>query len=225
MQMTNNQDTIYNVYLMPGMAANSLIFEGLDLPENFVIHYLEWLLPKENESLNSYCERLSTDIKGSNLILIGVSFGGIIVQEISKIISVKKTIIISSIKTKKELPFMMTIGKSTGLYKYVPVNWIDNVESLAKFVFGPSIKKKIGLYRKYLSVRDKHYLRWCIDKIINWDNEKVPKNLIHIHGSLDLVFPSVYISNAILVKNATHAMILTKASWLNKNIPKLILEN
>jgi len=40
-----------------------------------------------------------------------------------------------------------------------------------------------------------------------------------------LVFPSVYISNAILVKNATHAMILTKASWLNKNIPELILKN
>tara|TARA_A100001011_G_scaffold393787_2_gene484548 strand:+ start:10037 stop:10708 length:672 start_codon:yes stop_codon:yes gene_type:complete len=223
--MTKNQDTIHNVYLMPGMAANSLIFEGLDLPENFVIHYLEWLLPKEKESLNSYCKRLSADIKGSNIILIGVSFGGIIVQEISKIISVKKTIIISSVKTKNELPFMMTIGKSTGLYKYVPVNWIDNVESLAKFVFGPSIKKKIGLYRKYLSVRDEHYLRWCIDKIINWDNVKVPKNLIHIHGSLDLVFPSVYISNAILVKNATHTMILTKAKWLNKNIPELILKN
>ena len=223
--MTNNQDTIYNVYLMPGMAANPLIFEGLHFPVNFVIHYLEWLLPKEKESLNSYCTRLSADIKGSNIILIGVSFGGIIVQEISKIIRVKKTIIISSVKTKKELPFMMTIGKSTGLYKYVPVNWIDNVESLAKFVFGPSIKKKIGLYRRYLSVRDEHYLKWCIDKIINWDNEKVPKNLIHIHGSLDLVFPSVYISNAILVKNATHAMILTKASWLNKNIPELILKN
>jgi len=223
--MTSNQDNIYNVYLMPGMAANHLIFEGLNLPENFVIHYLEWLLPEEKESLSSYCERLSADIKGSNIILIGVSFGGIIVQEISKIISVKKTIIISSVKTKKELPFVMTIGKSTGLYKYVPVNWIDNVESLAKFVFGPSIKKKIGLYRKYLSVRDEHYLRWCIDKIINWDNEKVPKNLIHIHGSLDLVFPSVYISNAILVKNATHAMILTKANWLNKNIPELILKN
>ena len=223
--MTNSQDDIYNVYLMPGMAANPLIFEGLNLPENFIIHYLEWLLPKEKEVLSSYCKRLSVDIKGPNIILIGVSFGGIIVQEINKIISVKKTIIISSVKTKKELPFMMTIGKSTGLYKYVPVNWIDNVESLARFVFGPSIKKKIGLYRKYLSVRDEHYLRWCIDKIITWDNEKVPKNLIHIHGSLDLVFPSVYISNVILVKNATHAMILTKASWLNKNIPKLILKN
>lgn len=223
--MTNSQDDIYNVYLMPGMAANPLIFEGLNLPENFIIHYLEWLLPKEKEVLSSYCKRLSVDIKGPNIILIGVSFGGIIVQEINKIISVKKTIIISSVKTKKELPFMMTIGKSTGLYKYVPVNWIDNVESLARFVFGPSIKKKIDLYRKYLSVRDEHYLRWCIDKIITWDNEKVPKNLIHIHGSLDLVFPSVYISNVILVKNATHAMILTKASWLNKNIPKLILKN
>ena len=223
--MTNNQDTIYNVYLMPGMAANPLIFEGLDLPENFVIHHLDWLLPKQKESLNSYCKRLSAVIKGLNIILIGVSFGGIIVQEISKIIRVKKTIIISSVKTKKELPFMMTIGKSTGLYKYVPVNWIDNVESLAKFVFGPSIKKKIGLYRKYLSVRDEHYLRWCIEKIINWDNEKVPKNLIHIHGSLDLVFPSVYISNAILVKNGTHAMILRRAGWFNENLPKLITES
>lgn len=223
--MTNNQDTIYNVYLMPGMAANPLIFEGLDLPENFVIHHLDWLLPKQKESLNSYCKRLSAVIKGLNIILIGVSFGGIIVQEISKIISVKKTIIISSVKTKKELPFMMTIGKSTGLYKYVPVNWIDNVESLAKFVFGPSIKKKIGLYRKYLSVRDEHYLRWCIEKIINWDNEKVPKNLIHIHGSLDLVFPSVYISNAIIVKNGTHAMILRRAGWFNENLPKLITES
>ena len=41
--MTNNQDTIDKVYLMPGMAANPLIFEGLDLPENFVINYFNLL--------------------------------------------------------------------------------------------------------------------------------------------------------------------------------------
>lgn len=223
--MTNNQDTTYNVYLMPGMAANPLIFEGLNFPENFVIHYLQWLLPKEKESLNSYCKRLSTNIKGSNIILIGVSFGGIIVQEISKIIRVKKTIIISSVKTKKELPFMMTIGKSTGLYKYVPVNWIDNVESLAKFVFGPSIKKKIGLYRKYLSVRDENYLMWSIDQIVNWNQENPLKKIIHIHGSNDLVFPSIYIKKAIFLSGGTHAIILRKASWFNKNLPKIIAED
>ena len=51
-----------------------------------------------------------------------------------------------------------------------------------------------------------------------------------IHGKLDKLVPFSKTaananSNAILVKNATHAMILTKASWLNKNIPELILKN
>ena len=63
-----NQETTYNVYMMPGMAANPKIFDFISLPKNFIIHYLEWEIPKEKESLNEYCRRLSVDIKGSNII-------------------------------------------------------------------------------------------------------------------------------------------------------------
>ena len=188
--------------MMPGMAANPKIFDFISLPKNFIIHYLEWEIPDINESLKDYSSRFLNKIKGENIVLIGVSFGGIIIQEISKLINPIKIIIISSVKSKNELPLIMQLSRKTKAYKFFNVKWINDFESLALFVFGPIVKNRIELYRKYLSVRDEHYLRWCIDKIINWDNEKVPKNLIHIHGSLDLVFPSVYISCLLYTSDA-----------------------
>ena len=207
---------------MPGMAANSKIFEFIKLPKNFKLHYLEWYQPEANDDLSSYVNRLSKKIHGQNIILVGQSFGGIIVQEISKIINVKKVIIVSSVKSRHELPLMMQLSKKTKAYKLLPLNWIDDFESLVTFVFGPMIKKRISLYRKYLSFRDENYLKWAIHQIVNWEQNKPDKNTIHIHGTHDLVFPSIYIKNAIFVKGGNHAMILRKASWFNENLPKLI---
>ncbi len=207
---------------MPGMAANCKIFEFIKLPKNFKLHYLEWLQPNKEEDLKSYVNRLSKKINGKNIILVGVSFGGIIVQELSKIIIVKKVIIISSVKSRRELPLMMQLSKKTKAYKFLPLNWIDDFESLVTFVFGPMIKKRISLYRKYLSFRDENYLKWSIHQIINWEQDKADKQTIHIHGTHDLVFPSIYIKNAIFVNGGNHAMILRKATWFNENLPKLI---
>ena len=58
---------------------------------------------------------------------------------------VKKVIIISSVKSRHELPLMMQLSKKTKAYKFFPLNWIDDFESLVVFVFGPMIKKRISL--------------------------------------------------------------------------------
>jgi len=93
-----------HVYLMPGMAANSSIFEYIQLPPNkFEIHLLEWIPPIDNETLSSYAHRMSLKITHDNSVLIGVSFGGVLVQEMSLFREIKKIIIISSIKSKSEL--------------------------------------------------------------------------------------------------------------------------
>lgn len=220
-----NQDVKYDVFFMPGMAANPKIFEFIKLPSNFKTHYLEWQMPLGDESINDYALRFSKNINGNNIVLIGVSFGGILVQEISKIIKCKKVIIISSVKSKKELPLIMQIGKKTKAYKFLNFNWIHDFESLALFVFGPIVRNRIELYRKYLSVRDENYLKWSIHQIVNWDQKNPLKNVIHIHGNIDLVFPSIYIKKAIFVSGGNHAMILRKANWFNKNLPKVICKN
>ncbi len=63
------------------------IFERIQLPEEtFEMHLLEWFLPEQNESLEAYAKRMTLKIKHENPVLIGVSFGGILVQEMARII-------------------------------------------------------------------------------------------------------------------------------------------
>ena len=213
-----------HVYFMPGMAANSSIFEHIQLPDNdFKMHFLEWIIPTKRESLVSYARRMVLKIEYPNVVLIGVSFGGVLVQEMSKQINLRKLIIISSVKSKYELPRKMTIAKATKAYKLLPTQFVSNIEALAKYAFGDSIKKRVELYQKYLSVSNKYYLNWAIQNMVCWEQEIVIPEIIHIHGDNDSVFPIKNISNCIIIKGGTHIMIINKYKWFNENLPKLII--
>lgn len=215
-----------HVYFMPGMAASSTIFEKIKLPETiFEMHLLEWVLPKEKETLQDYAKRMAKKITHDDAVLIGVSFGGILVQEMKPFLKLRKVIIISSVKSNTELPRTMKIAKTTKAYKLIPTQLVENIESLIKYTFGSSIiKKRLKLYEKFLSLRDKVYLDWAIEQIINWKRVAIDPTVIHIQGDADEVFPIKYIKNCIPVSGGTHIMIITKYLWLNANLPKIITD-
>ena len=215
------------VYLMPGLAASSTIFEHLQFPdETFELFYLEWFLPEDKESIENYALRMTQKIKHKNPVLIGVSFGGILVQEMAMHIQTRKVIIISSVKSNLELPLRMKIAKSTKAYKIIPTHLVSNIEALAKYTFGENVvSRRLKLYEKYLQMRDKKYLDWAIENVILWRRTKPDDNVIHIHGDADAVFPIRHIKNSIVIKGATHILVLMKYKWLNENLPKLILKN
>ena len=223
----NNKIRI-SIYLMPGMAASPKIFELIKFPINYKIIYLTWIKPNTNETMKAYAKRMSLFITDVNPVLIGVSFGGILVQEISKYIKVKKLIIISSVKSKVELSLSMKFAKKTGIHRLLPLNWINDLEKLLLVVFGPSIKVKVEAYKKYLSERNPDYLKWSINQIINWKQIKYDDKIIHIHGEKDKVFPVKYLKknkNFIIVKNGTHATILRDHKWFSRNLPTIINMN
>ncbi|MBT8298968.1 MAG: alpha/beta hydrolase [Maribacter sp.] len=219
-----NQEKV-QVYFMPGMAANSSIFENIDLPKDrFQQHMLEWFVPDKNMSLKAYAEKMTKNIHHESPILIGVSFGGMLVQEMAKIISVKKVIIVSSVKQTDELPKRMIFAKYTKIHKLLPTGLVNNVELLVKYAFGEALNKRLELYEQYLSIRDKYYIDWSIDQIVNWKQSELPRNLVHIHGEKDAVFPINHIKQCIAVKNGTHTMIIHRARWFNQHLPTIILE-
>ena len=97
-------------------------------------------------------------------------------------------------------------------------------KNLAKFSFGKKVNKRLKLYEKFLSVRDKRYLDWAIEQVILWDRTNIDLDVIHIHGDADDVFPIKYIKDCIIVEGGTHIMIINKYRWLNANLPQIILE-
>lgn len=211
---------------MPGLAASSTIFENIQLPEDqFEMHFLEWFLPNDKESIESYAQRMTEKIQNENPVLVGVSFGGVLVQEMAKIIQTRKVIIISSVKSNKEFPSRFKIARNTKAYKLIPTQLLADIEKLVKYAFGDNIvAKRLKLYEKYLSVRDKHYLDWSIETILCWKQKDINESVIHIHGDADEVFPIKHIERCIVVKGGTHIMILNKYKWLNENLPQLIVE-
>ncbi|MEZ7499886.1 alpha/beta hydrolase [Flavobacterium sp. Arc3] len=213
------------VYFMPGLAASAAIFERIQLPEaDFEVHLLEWEIPLSKESLEDYAKRVAQKIKKENPVLIGVSFGGILVQEMAKHIDARKVIIISSVKSNLEFPRRMKMAKATKAYKLIPMSLILNLENLAKFSFGAKINHRLKLYEKFLSVRDIGYLEWAVEKVILWDRTVADESVIHIHGEMDDVFPIKYIKECTVVKGGTHIMILNKYRWFNANLASIILE-
>jgi pimeloyl-ACP methyl ester carboxylesterase len=212
-----------HIYFVPGLAASPKIFEYLKFPEEkYELHFLEWLLPLfEKETIDDYAKRMAELITEDNPVLVGVSFGGIMVQEMSKHLIPKKVIIISSVKSREELPKRLKTIQLTKAYKLFPAKAITNIEQFTVYAFGDFAKKRVKLYREYLSVRNEKYLAWAIYNVLNWQQIKPIKKTVHIHGVDDSIFPIKYIKNCIAIDKGTHVMILNKA----KSISKIIIES
>lgn len=218
------EPTKVHIYFMPGLAASSKIFEYIQLPTNkFELHYLDWILPVSiNESLKAYAKRMAEFVKEEKPVLVGVSFGGILVQEMSRFLNIQKIILISTIKSNTEFPNRLKFIHKTQLYKLFPSKYVTKFEEYAQYALGDFAKKRVKLYKEYLSVRDELYLNWAIENVLKWEQTIPLKNYVHIHGTDDAIFPIKHIQNCIPVINGTHEMIIFKAKTISKLIAEAI---
>ncbi len=208
---------------MPGLAASPSIFERIKLPEDqFEMVLLEWQIPYENETLVAYAERIAAQVNLPDPVLVGVSFGGILVQEMARFVAAKKVIIISSVRCNAQFPRRMKVTKMLRAYKLIPTDVVGKIERLAKLSGSQLVRERMKLYDKFLSVRDDRYFQWAIRNVILWDRKEIDPSVVHIHGDADEVFPIRYIQGCHVVKGGTHIMILNKFRWLNEHLPKII---
>ena len=205
---------------MPGLAAGPKIFENLELDKDlYELHFLKWKKPLAlEETITNYAMRMTEDIKHEDVVLLGVSFGGIMVQEMSKFVKTKKIILVSSVKSHHELPKRFKVASMSKIYKLFPTQVVSNFEDFAKFFLGKSLKKRAKIYEKYLSERDETYLKWSIHNVLHWQQDKPLENTTHIHGTKDHVFPIKHIENCKEIEDGTHVMIITKAKKISKII-------
>lgn len=215
-----------HVYFVPGMAAGSEIFRNILLPQpNFKIHIIEWLIPEKNEPIDAYARRMAKFVIEPEAVLIGVSFGGLVAQEMSFFLQLKKLIIISSVKTRSELPNRFRLAQKTLAYKLVPTSLVLSAKDLTKFAIGPKTEKRLKLYQQYLHVRDKDYLDWAIENMVSWERNEAVEGVVHLHGNKDIVFPIKYIKDCQTIEGGTHIMLLSKGHVITQKLIEIIENN
>src|SRR5690606_30742886 len=132
------------VYLMPGMAASPTIFENIYLPpDRFEVHVLDWFIPDRGMTLRAYAQKMCAMVAHPAPVLLGVSFGGMLVQEMAKLIPARKVVIVSSVKSRSELPKRMIFAKYTKVHKLLPTGLVHNVERLPNYSYGRPVTKRL----------------------------------------------------------------------------------
>lgn len=213
------------IYLLAGLGFDKRIFSNLSL-RNVNVNHLEWLEPKSTESLNDYILRISDQIKptDSQIILAGHSFGGIVVQKLSKVINCSKVIIISSIKSKDEIPIPLKFLKLFPLYRLINKKIILKSFPLWARIFGYNSEKGRMLFNQMISNSTDNYFQWSLDKIVNIQFDSAITNLTHIHGTRDKTFPIKKIKDPIAIKDGSHFMVFSKAEEVSEILNKVISE-
>lgn len=127
-------------YLIGGLGADERVFNYLELDVETTV--IKWIEPKPKEELKSYAIRLIEQINQKDEFgILGVSFGGIIAIEISKLIKPKKLILISSVETSRQLPQThISLGK-TQILNLIPNQLIKPPKPLLSFLFGAKNKQ------------------------------------------------------------------------------------
>ncbi|MFK5879579.1 MAG: alpha/beta hydrolase [Flavobacteriaceae bacterium] len=217
-----------HIYFVPGLGANTNIFKYIKLPEDkFELHYLNWIIPTSiDESIADYAKRMCESITEKNVVLVGVSFGGIMVQEMSKHINPKKIFLISSVKTRYELPSRMLFTRISKSYKLFPASHINRIEKILIKIFGKKAEKRIQRYNDFLSIRNPLYLKWAIKNVVHWSQTEIIPNITHIHGDTDEIFPIKNINDCIVIKRTGHLMMtLKKGKTISNIIDKTLSKN
>ena len=189
--------------------------------EGFEVVHIDWILPLDNETLQNYALRISENISDENSILIGLSFGGILSVEISKIKKFKKVFLLSSAKTKFEIPFYYRVLGKLNLLEIIPVSFLKSVNFLTHFVFGAKTNSEKNLLKDIVKNTDKNFMKWALHQIINWKNKDFDGNIVHIQGNRDLILPHYFVKFDYLIDGGTHFMTLNQS----KKIEQIILDN
>lgn len=208
------------IYAISGLGADSRVFNFLNL--DLEIIPLEWISPLKKETIEHYAFRLSQKINQEEpFILMGVSFGGIMATEISKITQPIATILVSSAEIKSELRWIYNVIGKMKLIPLFPTSFFDLPRFVASWLFGTQDKQ---LLNEILDDTDLHFTKWAIIKLTTWKNTTRINNCYKICGSKDkLIPPNPKAPNVHYIQNGEHLMIVDKADEVSKIINEIAL--
>lgn len=211
-------------YILSGLGADERVFDQIDFG-TFSPVFIPWEPVDPDQSFESYVRQLANQVDSEKPILIGISFGGMVAQEMSVLLNHCPVLIISSVRTRRELsPFVRFSGK-IGLHKLMPVKRIQKPNRINYWLFGTQTPSEQTLLDTIIADTDPVFTKWAIHQITNWKREEpVPAKVIHIHGDKDRIFPISNMHPDYVIHEGTHFMTVSKHEEVSRVIQQALEE-
>jgi pimeloyl-ACP methyl ester carboxylesterase len=205
------------------MGADRRLYSEIQPINGYEFVDLEWRFNYNNiKTLKDYALELSKEIDTTQpFSLIGVSMGGMVCSELADILHPEKVVIISSAKTSKELPAHFKRLKFLGVTRLLNQEKIRYVLGNSSRFFGAMNKEQRKLFYEMAESVNLDFIAWSIKAILNWDKKKCSPQIIHIHGTRDIVLPFSSVVPTITIEKGDHIMIWNKSSRINQELKEI----
>lgn len=213
-----------NVYLIPGLGADKRMYiPQLKVLSNAAV--LEHLPAIKKQSLTDYAQRLAEHINTREpFALVGTSLGGMISLELTRFVEPQKVVLISTVKSRQELPYFIRSMKYLRLHKALSGNFYKRFNNLMATRLDSRGDSVIADVIKAMS-RDTppEFIEWAVDAVIHWQPpHHVDVPVYHLHGTNDSLFPVNRIKDALHVKGGSHVMNMSKSKEVNEWLIKIL---
>lgn len=210
------------IYCLSGLGADERIFTRLHLHGVELIH-IPWPDYDEHDELPCYAQKVAVLIDDENPVVLGVSLGGMIGVEICKMRPVRKLILVSSAKTRHELPpydgnLFGWLMKS----KIVPPFLYKLPNQVLYDKFGAESDEDEALLSAILKDSDGRFMKWAMRAVALWQNDEVPDPVAHIHGRQDKMLLPDNVNADYWIEDGGHIMIFNRAELVSRFVQKEI---
>jgi len=215
---------VKTIYCISGLGADEKCFQYLDLSFANTV-FINWIQPFESETLHDYAMRIKQEFihNDNEPVIFGLSLGGMIAVEIAKEIPSAKVVIISSAKTKNEIPFYWKMFQYVPVYKILPEWSVKQKLPIRNYFLGVKKERTKKYISRVAAHADIKFYRWAIGAILTWQNETLPANVTHIHGTDDKLLPSKFIKADIRIDKGGHLMIIDNAEEISELVKNIVM--
>ena len=212
-----------NVYLIPGQGADHRQYQNLDLGQDFNLRHIRYFTPDLGMDMREYAFLLSRQIDISRpYIIIGTSLGGMLATEMATFMSPKKVIIISSAKSRKELPYHYRIQKYIEINNLIPASLTKLGAQLLQPLVEPDRNTYKEIFVSMLEDKDPLFLSRTLEMIVSWEREEAPRSIIHIHGDNDNTLSIKNVDADYTIEGGSHMMVLTRGDEISAIIKEVL---
>ncbi len=214
---------VTTVYLFPGEGSDERIFSKFQFDTNYCVVNIVLPTPEAGTSLTNYARVVGAQVDtNGKYIFIGVSLGGMICVELADYMQPEKIIIISSAKSRKELPHRYRFQRIVPLNKIIPKNWVKSGARILQPIVEPDSKLHAEIFNSMLASKNPDYYKRTVDMILNWNRMSVNEKIVHIHGTNDNTLPIRNIKVDHAIEGGSHMMTLTRGEEINRLIQQIL---
>lgn len=211
------------LYVFPGQGSDERLFSKLNLEEDFEVKHIVYPMPDKKETMQSFAQKLIVQIDTtSHYSFLGTSIGGMLAVELTDVLSPEKTVIISSAKTKSELPGRYRFMSKVPVYKMFTGRGLKTGARIMQPIVEPDRNVEKETFKSMLRSKHPKYMKRTIAMIVEWEREEFSERIVHIHGDDDNTIPMKNVHADYIVEMGSHMITLTRSEEISQLISEIL---